>query len=240
MFLQTLSNVHQPQIPPAIVTDEAKLSASKAVAQISFVGQSYGMTVVDGDLDDLKADLATMLASADLDSVRLELLGSNKRVLFEFKVTFRDAAGAGRFVDSAKGIEVPLLDRRLVKDKRLVVQRNGQEFRYKHLLKMNWGSAARLEKSAGSSYASEHAASITKGRHAAAFHVSNAARHELVVTQIGTRGFFFAKDLNLDRDGVFVLAKHLPVAFEVRIGAKFTALVIATPRGLQARSIEVA
>jgi hypothetical protein len=76
-----------------------------------------------------------------------------------------------------------------------------------------------------------------KGRQVAAFHVSDVARHQLVVTQTGTRGFFFAKDLNLDRDGVFVLVKHLPPTFVVRVGARFTALVIATPRGLQARSI---
>ena len=90
---------------------------------------------------------------------------------------------------------MPLLDRRLVKNKRLIVQRNGREARYKHLLKMNWGSVARLQKSAGSTYASEHATSITKGRQTAAFHVSDAARHQLVVTQIGTKGFLFAKDL---------------------------------------------
>jgi len=159
-------------------------------------------------------------------------------VLFEFKVTFSGVASAGRSMDSAKGVEVPLLDRRLVADRRLIVQRHQQEGRYKHLLKMNWGPAATLQKSAGSTYASEHAASITKGRQAARFHVSDAARHQLVVTQIGTRGFFFAKDLDLDRDGVFVLAKHLPPAFDVRVGARFTALVIATPRGLQARSMK--
>jgi hypothetical protein len=239
-FLQWVSDTLQTQIPPAVVSDETKLSAAKAVSQIAFICKSYGMSAVDGSIDDLKADLATMLANADLESVRLELLGSNNKVLFEFKVTFSGAASAGRSVDSAKGVEVPLLDRRLVKDKRLIVQRNGQEFRYKHSLKMNWGLAARLQKSAGTTYASEHAASITKGRQAAAFHVSDVARHQLVVTQTGTRGFFFARDLNLDRDGVFVLVKHLPPAFEVRLGARFTALVIASPRGLQARSIKPA
>ena len=237
MFLQRSSHVRRPQTSPTVVTDEARLSVSKAMGQIAFICQSYGMTVVDCDIDDLQADLVTILIHSDLDSVRLELLGSDKRVLFEFKVTFRGTVSAGRLVDSAKGIEVPLLDRRLVKDKRLVLQRNGKESSYKHLLKLNWGSAAHLEKSAGTAYASEHAASITKGRQEAAFHVSDVARHTFVVTQIGTRGFLFAKDLNLDRDGIFVLAKHLPQAFEIRIGARFTGLVIATPRGLQARAI---
>jgi len=105
---------------------------------------------------------------------------------------------------------------------------------------MPWGPAASLPKSAGSTYASEHAASITGGRQAAAFHVTHAARHRLVVTQTGTKGFFFAKDLDLDRDHVFGFVKHLPLGFDVRVGATFTALVIGTPRGLQARSIESA
>jgi hypothetical protein len=237
-FLQWLTDALQTQTPPAVVTDEAKLSAAKAVGQIAFICKSYGMRVVDGCIDDLNSDLATMLANADLDSVRLELLGTNNKVLFEFKVTFSSGTSAGRSVDSAKGVEIPLLDRRLVKDRRLIVMRNGRESLYKDRLKMSWGPATTLKKAAGSAYASEHAASITGGRQAAAFHVSNAARHQLVATQTGTRGFFFAKDLDLDREGVFVLAKHLPPAFEVRVGARFTALVIATPRGLQARSIK--
>ena len=87
-FLGTLFDIFQQQIPAAVVTDEANLSASKAVSQIEFICKSYGMTVIDGIIDDLKADLATMMANADLDSVPLELLSSDNKVLFEFKVTF--------------------------------------------------------------------------------------------------------------------------------------------------------
>ena len=239
-FLQWFSDTIDTQNAPMIGTNDAKLSASKVVAQIAFICQSYGLTVINGSIDDLKADLATMLVNDDLRSVRLELLGSNNKVLFEFKVTFRSGASGGRSVDSAKGVEVPLLDRRLVKERRLIIQQNGKEARYKSQLKINWGPAATLPKSVGTVYDSEHAASITKGRQAAKFHVSDAARHRLVVTQVGTLGFFFARDLDLDRDGIFVLKKHLPPTFEIRIGARFTALVIATPRGLQARSVQAA
>ena len=228
--------VSQSQQPPAVVTAEATMAASKAVAQMEFLCRSYGMSVVDGStIDDLKADLATMVANADLGSLRLELLGSDNRVLFEFKVAFTNASRAGRAIDSAKGVEVPLLDRRLVTGRRLIVERNGHESRYKHLLKINWGPAETFQKSAGSGYTSEHTTAITGGRQAATFHVGDAARHQLVVTQTGTRPFFFAKDLTLDRDGVFVLTKHLPSGVEPRVGLKLTALVIATPRGLQAR-----
>ena len=235
-----LSDIIEAQDPPAVVTDDAKLSASKAVAQIAFICQSYGMTVIDGNIDDLKADLATMLANDDLRAVRLELLGDNNKVLFEFKVAFSGGGGRGRSMDSAKGVEVPLFDKRLVSGKRLIVDWNGRLARYKRFLKMNWGTVEQLQKSAGSSYESEHAASITGGRQAAKFHVSDSARHQLVVTQTGTRGFFFAKDLHLGRDGIFVLAKHLPPGFDARVGTRFTALVIASRRGLQARSIRTA
>ena len=237
-LLQWFSDTIETQNPPAVVTEDAKLSASKAVAQIAFICQSYGMTVINGSIDDLKADLATMLANDDLSSVRLELLGSNNNVLFEFKVTFRSGICGGRSVDSAKGVEVPLLDRRLVKERRLIIKQNGKEARYKSQLTMNWGPAATLPKSAGTAYDSEHTESITGGRQVAKFYVSDAARHRLVVTQVGTLGFFFAKDLDLDRDGIFVLKKHVPPAFAIRIGARFTALVIPTPRGLQARSVQ--
>src|SRR5207237_841773 len=97
----------------------------------------------------------------------------------------------GKKVDTGKGVELPMLDRRLVGSKRLIIQRNGRDAAYKHLLKLNWSDAPTFEKAAGAEYGSDHATAISGGRQTAVFHVANVARHRFAITQVGTKGYGF-------------------------------------------------
>ena len=133
-----------------------------------------------------------------------------------------------------------MLDRSLVSGKRLLVHRRGLESRYKNELKLPWSSAPTIAKAVGATYPSDHAAKISGGRQSAAFHVADVARHRFVIIQIGTKGFGFAKDLNIGRDGIFLLAKQLPAGVEFRVGAQFTGLLVQVPRGFQVRSVRPA
>jgi hypothetical protein len=221
------------------VTDDASvvLGVSKAVRQLEIIAAAYGLTVLDGAIGDLQADLFQMIRHQDLTNLRFELLGRDGRIAFEFKVEFDADKSAGGKAAESGGIEIPVLRRDLIAGRRLVVNRKGADGDYKHLLKLPWGTAKVIPKNQGSAYASAHASKITGGRQAASFHVSDAARHRFVITQTGKKGFAFAKDLVTNRDGIFLLVKDWPDdASELRIGTVFTGLLISVPKGLQIRN----
>ena len=221
--------------------EPVELAVSKAVGQLEFIARSYAFPLCTGGVDDLKADLFTMLRHHDLKAIRVELIGSDGRVAFEFCVRF--AAGGrpvGNLVDTGRGVELPVLDRQLIKDHRLVIERKGLESRYRHLLRLSWTKAENISKSTGGEYRSEHADAISGGRMPATFHVSDAARHRFCITRVGAKGYFFAQDLDTGRDGVFALVKQLPPGFDCRVGARFTGVLIAVPKGFQVRDIRAA
>ena len=221
--------------------DAVALAISKAVRQLLFITRSYDLTLCDASIDDLKADLELMLRHNDLSSIRLELLGADGKVLVEFLLTFNGLDGNGRgIIDTGRGIELPMFDRTLVKGKRLVIQQNGLEAAYKHLLRIPWHKARNIPKSQGAAYESDHAAKISGGRQSAKFHVGDVARHRFVITQTGNKGFGFAKDLDAGHDGVFVLAKQLPAEIKFAVGTHFSALLVQTPRGFQVRTASAA
>lgn len=224
------------------IPDAVKLEVSKAIQQLAFVDRSYhlGLWSSDAAKEDWKHDLGLMRACDDLEYVCLELLAADHTVLCEFRLTFNGSARGARMTDSGQGIELPVLDRRLVAQGRCILQRHGRETQYKDLLKIRWSPAETLRKRAGDSYASEHAAKITGGRQDGTFHVAAEARHRLIVTQNGTQGYAFAKDLDLGADGIFLLPKFAPVGLQFQPGQQLTAVIVQTPRGFQARNIQAA
>lgn len=226
-----------PMIPESI-----QLEVSKAIEQLALVDKTYnlGLWPTEVSKQEWKHDLSVMRYFDDLEHVRLELLAADNTVLCEFRLAFNGSARGQQFTDSAKGVEVPLIDRRLVASQRAIVQWKGRQDQYKHLLRMPWSSAATLPRRTGDTYESEHAARITGGRQHGMFHVAAEARHRLVVTQVGTKGYAFAKDLDLNLDGVFLHQNWAPAGWQFRPGQQVTALVIQTPKGLQTRKIQVA
>jgi hypothetical protein len=219
--------------------DTLGLEVSKAIEQIAFIARSYALSLWTSDANkaDWKHDLTVMHRHGDLEHVRLELLAADQTVLFEFKIRFTGSGGGERLADTGQGVELPVLDRRRVAGHRLIVQQLGHVAGYRHLLRMPWQSAATLPKRAGDAFESEHARKITGGRQHGLFHVPAEARHRLLITRVGDRGFAFARDLDLGVEGVFLHAKFALQGFEFRPGRHVTAVVVQTPRGLQARNI---
>lgn len=213
------------------------LSVAKAVHQFELIARTYGVKLWSSPTEHLRADLETMLRFDDLEGIRVELLGAQGQVVCEYAVSFGAGGVRSNLPDSARGVEVPVLVPGLVKGSRMVVSRRGGSDRYAGSLRLAWGPAASVPKSLGSTYASQHVAAITGGRQSARFHVSHDARRRFVVTQSGQRGFGFAKDLDSGVERVYVTAQQMPQGLPLRVGARFSGLLIQTPRGMQVRSL---
>jgi hypothetical protein len=224
------------------ILESIKLEVSKAIEQLAFIDRSYnlGLWPSDASKHDWKHDLAIMRAFDDLEYICLELLAADNTVLGEFRPAFNGSMRGLRVIDSARGVELPILNRRLISGQRALLQRRGHEAQYRHLLRIPWSPAETLRKRAGDVYKSEPASATTAGRLNGAIHVGAEARHRLVVTQIGTKGYAFARDLDLGADGIFLHPKFAPVGMQFRIGQRLTSVIVQTPRGLQARNIQAA
>lgn len=216
-----------------------RLAVDKIVRQFDFVDRSYALGVwrSDAHRQDVRHDLALMLAHGDLAGVKLELLTSTKEVLARFDYTFTGRVDPRRTVDSARGIELPLIPRHRVEGHRLVVSRRGRDGAYKDRLRSSWGAAEPLRDRVGSEYASEHARRISGGRQSGTIRVGREARHDLVVTNAGAKGYAFARDLTAGLDGVFVHLKFVASGGPLQVGDRLSALVVQTPRGVQARDV---
>jgi hypothetical protein len=224
------------------IPETIRLEITKALRQLYFADKSYSLGIwpTDETKSNWEHDLAVMRVFEDLKDIRLELLGSDRTVLFEFRIGFAGAPRTERAVDSGNGIELPVLSLHAVADKRVIIGRNKNDSQYHHLLRMNWAPAANHVKREGDTYRSEHTAKITGGRQTGSFHVGADARHRLVVSRTGQDGYAFAKDLDLGTADVFLLVKFAPPGLHFYVGQRLTAIVVQTPRGFQARSIQAA
>jgi hypothetical protein len=214
-----------------------ELSISKLFAQINLIERSYELNLFS-DSAATKHDLTVMHEHGDLRSMTVELVGHDERVLIEFKWTLDANGHSFHRIDSAGGVELPVIDRTKLAKHRFLVRQGGRQREYQHVLKLNWSPAPAIAKAAGASFESEHNGRITGGRTRGEFFVGDAVRHELLVEQTGARGYAFARDLTISAERVFLLAKFAPPGFQFRVGQRLTAVVVQTPKGLQARSIQ--
>lgn len=225
----------------APVTPTTRLEVSKALRQIAFVDDAYNLRVwlTDAEKDAWEHDLALMRAHDDLTHIRIELLAADNTVLFDFQITLdADETDDGEaLVDSAQGVELPILDTSLIATHRVVISHNARRGSYGHRLKRRWTKAAAVTKRPGVTYDSEHARAITGSRQSAVFHVSDESRKRLVVVRTGGRGYAFGRDDDTGVDGVFLLEKFAPKGTEFREGQRYTAVLVQTSRGIQARAI---
>ena len=220
-------------IPPPI-----RLAVSKALRQMAFIERSYSLKALPSDVDALAHDIGLMALHGDLKEISLELLDSQHKVLFDFRVHFNGDQPGHVPLDSARGIEVPVMDIRRIAGARFVVQRRMRSLPYARLLRLAWSDAQTLDRVPSDTIDSEHAAKITVGRQQAAFHVSQQFRWTLVVTRSGTHGFAFGRDVSGRVPAeVFLHRRYATAGCNFEPGKRLTALVIQTPLGLQARAI---
>jgi hypothetical protein len=230
------------KLPAPVVTPAISLEISKALRQMQFLDKAYGLKLWDTEKHrlDWAHDLELMRAACDLQTVRLQLTDKAGQVCGEYSIAFLLGQRAAPVKADSAGIEMPVIDRNLVADKRVIVTRSGHEDRYKAHLRLNWGPAEDLKHARGDRYNSEHAARITGGREKGEFFVAASSRHNLVITNASAQGTYcFARDVDMKQDGVFVMRQHAPgVPFQV--GTRLSALIVQTPKGLQARAARIA
>ena len=221
------------------VTPEISLQVSKALRQLYRADEAYGLTLwpTEAARAEWQHDLSLMLAHGDLKAVILRVLAKDGSVPFSFNLAFTGQTHKVG-VDSAQGVELPMLPPDLIAKGEAVVSRCGREELYRHLLKGNWTRATQRPVRVGADIASEHADRITGGRLAGKLHVANEARRQLVVTQVGERGFAFGTAGELT--GIFLHLKHAQQGQVFHLGDRLSAVLIQTPRGLQARDIRPA
>lgn len=217
---------------------DAQVSVSKALAQLAFIDRSYGLGLWKNQetRQVWQHDLELMAYHGDLKRLALHLMDRCETILFEFEIAFDASPETRSNEDIARGIELPVLDCTRIAGHRVVVFNNGRRGQYEHLLKAKRSKAKTLSTRATDAFESEHARTITGGRQSGKFSVAPEARHRLVVTRAGTKPYAFGRDVDLGVEGVFLDLRQAPAQFSV--GERITAIVIQTPRGLQARNIQ--
>lgn len=214
---------------------------SKAVEQMALMSRTYGLNhfKTRKEKDDWKHDLSVMRAHGDLKHLRLELLDAKDKVVAELTIQFQGAGQRCRLADSGRGLEMPVLDRDSVAGSRLLIRQSGKEELYRHLLRMSWSPAGERARSRGSTYAGEHCGAITGGSSQGRFFVSDTSRHRgTILRVVRDRGYAFARDTRTGTD-VFLHFKFAP-GVRLKVGQRVSYLLVQTPRGLQARSVQAA
>lgn len=221
------------------VSSATRLEVSKAMAQVEFIDRAYSLKLWTSRAvaRQWAHDLELMRHFDDMRGITLELTDSGNCVLFAFHIEFDQQAG-GRLVDSGTGVELPMLDRGRVRGHRLIIQHEGGMERYRHLLAMKWADAPTLHRTRGTSYESEHARKITGGRQSGSFFVDNHERRLVVVTQVGSLDYVFAKSIGRPEvQNVFIHRKWAAPGVDLKAGVRLSALLVVTPRGVQARDV---
>lgn len=190
-------------------------------------------------MEDHIRDLTVMLEHGDLKTAALELLASDRSIIYRHEVRFGSANGR-HAIDAAHGIELPLLPPNRIANHRLLVAPVRQITQYRHRLRVSWSDADRLPERPGSHFASEHTRHVSRDRMTGQVFVSNEARRTAIVTNVSAAGdYAFACDPALPLR-VFLHKALCEQPMEFRAGMKVSFIPIQTPRGLQGRNIRPA
>jgi hypothetical protein len=225
----------------------ARLAVEKAMEQLDFIARSFNLELYPiAKRQDLVDDLVVMREHDDLEYVILQLLDGRSTIRFEFRIEFAADGSRGNLRDSAAGVEVPVLPPGLITSLRLLASRHRKMDLYRHLLKNpNWSPAPSLPRDAGDLIEPEHIRCVTGGQQQGRMFVDAGARHRIVITHVVgptyAPTYAFGRDLTLGgRDGVFLLPKFAAPGLTFQPGLQVLAVVLSTPRGLQARAIQPA
>jgi cold shock CspA family protein len=228
--------------PPFVIPERAKSEAREAIHTLQLVDASYGLGIwpTAEEKEKWLNDIAVFQAFDNLNSISLELLGADKTVVAEVKVSFGQHAD-GKIAGAPKGKEVPVLDRRLITSHRVLVQwKQANQEQYGHLLKLDLQTAEILRRRQGDEF-SNSLGRKTAGRQTGSIFASKDSRHNLIVTRpIGNKGFGFADCPDLKLTGIFLHERYLRGLRELKLGQRLTAQIIQMPTGLQAREVRTA
>jgi len=212
---------------------------------LNYIAQSYGLKEPFNEVGDKKYidDLIVIHRFGALARVTYDVLGGNRKVLFRHDLRFdTTAAGGGRAAPAE--LELPMLPPGAAQSSSCVIStRPGGSWdndvvRFARMLQAPWRTGTLPKIGEGSTCESSHQGQATRGRSSANLFTADEARSSGVIVRTGDK-YSFIKD---DRFPAAIFAHHQHVApgTPLKAGQRLSYVVIAVPRGLQARAIRVA
>lgn len=211
-------------IPSPWATPSPQVLA-KILQRIDRLEKSYGIRFWGNPKhrEDYLHDLTLMFRHQDLRSLVVRLLDRNHQAVFEHPFWFEQNDDIGD-LPHPRGdtFPPPVVDPNLIQIGELIVTRRNRRDLYQGQLKLCWTPAP-----AG------------RGSRKRAFSPQNREKtpwRTLMIKRLGRKGYAFAVDEDSGQK-VFVPTDHYPSGDRFSLGQRLRALVIETPRGLQAREI---
>lgn len=216
-------------------TTPTAAAASNAIDNLDMVIRSYRLGEWSEPYrEDLKHDIQVKLDHDDIEWIKVEVLAEDRTVIYRHEERFEFADGDARKFDSAHGLELPVIDRDLATDYRMVTSGPRAAQRYEHLLRFNWRRAEKLLERPGSGFRGEHSAANSNGRTRSEVFVADESRRQGTLIRMGD-SYGFIRDRRYGN--VFVHVNFCGDDTELVPGRSYSYLAIQTPRGLQARDV---
>lgn len=227
-----MSNGRELRIPPGVT-----LQVSKGLAQLDLVAKQCGRTLLaPAQRHVYQHDFEVMLTFRNLERIGVECFSRGTMVV-DFWVWFDPVSS--KVIDSAKGVEAPVVPRGLVDEHRvLMVERDKNAAAlYRHFLDSPWTTAESRPAAAGESFVSEHAAAITGQTCSGRFFVANSLRHSGRVYEVSPRRDWAKAWDDQEMCSVFCHVKFCDNGLVFTRNDRVSYQLISTPRGLQGRHI---
>lgn len=225
------------------VSDVVKLQVAKAIGSLDLVARKMNRRLFASraQRDNVVHDLEVLRMVGNLQSMTAEYLAGNDSVVLAQTIEFSPNGNGrnGKFVDSARGVELPVFPPGLIVNHEFSVSWNDrcQQELLQHLLKINWSDKSERTRAKGTEIPLKHHEKITGGQNGGTIFVSDLARHFGRVTYVAEgRGFAFAMDETLGQS-VWLHVSHASKGFTFKKGARVSFVVVDVPAGLQGRDI---
>jgi cold shock CspA family protein len=214
----------------------AQLLTEKLTRELYRIAQAYGKEH-PYRFEDLTYDLGVMLERDSLDRVSLKFCRPNAGhdVLVEYNYALH--AGRTRFhLDDAQGLGIVPLSPPF--EMSLVINRNARGGAYEHLLRLQWGDAPQYTHRGGFEHQDGNTTRRTGGRASKRIYMDGNLRRQGWVK-------FFLQDRQYGfitgPDGVDIFFHASNVrGFQPRKDQRVSYLLLATPRGMQAKDVRAA
>jgi cold shock CspA family protein len=228
------------------VSNVAKLQVAKAIGSLDFVAKKMNRRLFSSreQWANVVHDMEVLRMVGNLRSVTAEFLGGNGSVVLAQTIEFSlngNGNGHGKLIDSACGVEVPIIPPGLIVNHEFSISWNdrSQHELVRHLLKNSWCDKPETTKAKGTEIPLKHHEKITGGQNGGKIFVSDMARHFGRVMYVAEgRGFAFALDETLGKS-VWLHISHVARrnGFAFKKGARVSFVVVDVPAGLQGRDI---
>ncbi len=210
---------------------EAELMSEKVLKEIFRLAQAMGKDL--GSFEDYAHDLAVMLDYDDLERAALRVTDTEGNLLVEYGYWFAVEGVRRDSPDHTGGLAVV----QVPEDSRagIIILRTGRAHQYRHLLRIPWDTIPTHTRNGGDEFENSHFKKKTGGRAVNTVYADNQLRKiGRVKFYNATRGYGFIEAQGMPAD-IFFHTSEAPDDLEKDDEVSF--LMVATPKGLQARAV---